>query len=143
MNIKVKKLSENAYLPRYIHKGDAGMDLASAQGLSLQPGQTRVVMTDLAFELPEGIELQVRSRSGMAAKHNVFVLNAPGTIDSGFRGNVGVILTNLSSHNFEVKIGDRIAQAVFSRFEHVSVLEYEEISDSERGTSGFGSSGVK
>jgi dUTP pyrophosphatase len=99
-------------------------------------------MTDLAFELPEGIELQVRSRSGMAAKHNVFVLNAPGTIDSGFRGNVGVILTNLGWSGFEVKIGDRIAQAVFSRFEHVSVLEYEEISDSERGTGGFGSSGV-
>ena len=142
MNIKVKKLSENASLPRYIHKGDAGMDLASAQDVNLLPGQTRVVMTDLAFELPEGMELQVRSRSGMAAKHNVFVLNAPGTVDSGFRGNVGVILTNLGSRIFEIKIGDRVAQAVFSKYEHVRVYEYEEISNSERGTGGFGSSGI-
>jgi dUTP pyrophosphatase len=142
MNIKVKKLSENASLPRYIHKGDAGADLSSAQDVTIMPGQTAVVMTDLAFELPEGMELQVRSRSGMAAKHNVFVLNAPGTVDSGFRGNVGVVLTNLGSRIFEIKIGDRVAQAVFSKYEHVRVFEYEEIDDSERGSGGFGSSGI-
>jgi dUTP pyrophosphatase len=142
LHIKVKKLSENAHLPRYIHLGDAGADLASAQNVKILPDQTVVVMTDLAFELPEGIELQVRSRSGMAAKHGVFVLNAPGTIDSGFKGNVGVILTNLGGRVFEIKIGDRIAQAVFSRYEHVSLQEGE-LSDSERGDKGWGSSGVK
>ena len=143
MDIKVKKLSENAKVPMYVHFGDAGADLSSAQDVTIMPGQTAVVMTDLSFELPDGIELQIRSRSGMAARHNVFVLNAPGTVDSSFTGNVGVVLTNLGTKVFDVKIGDRVAQAVLSRYE---VANFEEsvsiVKISSRGKDGFGSTGV-
>lgn len=141
MHIKVKRLSEDAHIPRYMSSGSAGMDLASIENVSIRSGETTVVKTGLAFELPQGIEIQIRSRSGLAAKKGVFVLNAPGTIDSDYRGEVMIILHNSGAYTFEVLKGDRIAQAVFSRFEHVSLHE-DDLNETERGSDGLGSTGL-
>ena len=141
MNIKVKKLDANAYLPRYMSLGAAGMDLASVENLTLLAGQRALVSTGLAFELPAGIEIQIRPRSGLAIKHGITVLNAPGTIDSDYRGLVKIVLYNTSHVSFVIKIGDRIAQAVFSKYEVAELVEGE-LNETERGSGGFGSTNV-
>jgi dUTP pyrophosphatase len=141
MDIKVKKLDKNAYLPRYMSLGAAGMDLASVENLTLLGGQRALVSTGLAFELPEGIEIQIRPRSGLAIKHGITVLNAPGTIDSDYRGLVKIVLFNTTHEAFEVKIGDRIAQAVFSKYEVAELVEGD-LNETERGSGGFGSTNV-
>jgi len=143
MNIKVQKTHPDAVLPRYLSKGAAGMDLVSVEDVDILTGQTAVVSTGLAFELHPGIELQVRSRSGLAAKYGVFVTNAPGTVDSDFRGTVKVILTNNGAYTFRVLKGDRIAQAVLAKYEVAELNEADELSKTERGEGGFGSTGVK
>lgn len=137
-----KKLNDLATLPRYANPGDAGMDLTSVENTWIRPGERVLVRTGLAVLLPPNHEAQVRPRSGLALKNGITVLNAPGTIDSGYRGEIGVILHNTSTTPFEVQVGTRIAQLVVAPVTTVSVLEVRELDDTERGTGGFGSSGT-
>ena len=116
MLVKIKKLRENAKLPEYAHPGDAGMDLFSAQEILINPGESALVATGIAIELPRGTEAQVRPRSGLALKHQITVLNTPGTIDEGYRGEIGVILINHGRQVFKVEEGMKIAQMVISMF---------------------------
>lgn len=130
-------------LPAYASPGSAGLDLRAAvdSDLILDPGGRTVVPTGLVLELPAGFEAQVRPRSGLALKHGVTVANAPGTIDSDYRGEVGVILINLGQEPFSICRGDRIAQLVLARVDRLSWVESETLSESERSGGGFGSTG--
>ncbi len=139
--LKVKRLSDAATLPRYAHPDDAGLDLFAAREVTIEPGQSQIVPTGLAIELPPGTEAQVRPRSGLASKHLVTVLNAPGTIDQGFRGELGVILINHGRSAYRVQQGDRVGQLVVQERLAVEVVEVEALSESRRGSRGFGSTG--
>ncbi len=143
MRVAIRRLpgGEGLQLPSYQTSGAAGMDVRAATEHELQPGETALVATGFALELPDGIEAQLRPRSGLALKHGLTLLNSPGTIDPDFRGEVHVILTNLGREPFVVKRGERIAQMVFARFERVEIAEQVELSASERGDGGFGSTG--
>src|SRR6202451_1381827 len=140
--MKIRRLREDAVIPRHAHgpEEDAGMDLHSVEAVTLLPGETKLVATGLAIELPAGYEAQVRPRSGLALKHAITVPNAPATIDPGYRGEIKVILLNLGRENYEIHSGDRIAQMVIARYEAIEWQEGE-LSASVRGTGGFGSSG--
>ena len=142
--IKFKKLHPDAIIPDYAHKGDAGMDLYSIQDDIIEPLTWKLIPTGLSCELPEGTEGQVRSKSGIALKNGVFVLNSPGTVDENYRGEIGVILYNLNTTSqFVIKKGQKIAQYVIANVEYVNALEVEEISSTtDRGEGGFGSSGL-
>lgn len=139
--INVEKLVPEATLPKYAHFGDAGMDVCSCEDAIIPARGRRLVKTGLKVALPDGFEMQVRPRSGLAIKHGISVLNTPGTIDSGYRGEVGVILVNHSDEDFEVKTGDRIAQLVVAPFVSVKVVEAAVNDVTERGEGGFGSTG--
>lgn len=141
MQLKVKRLVGDAILPRYAREGDAGLDLCASVTMVLAPGAAALVATGIAIELPPGTEGQVRPRSGLALKHAVTVLNTPGTIDEGYRGEVGVILINHGAQPFEVRPGMKIAQLVVAPRVSVDVVEVDALSDTERGSGGFGSSG--
>jgi len=141
MQLKVKRLSPSATLPAQAHPGDAGLDLYSAVDLDIEPGDARLVGTGLALELPPGTEAQVRPRSGLALKHSVTVLNTPGTIDEGYRGELGVILINHGRTVFAVRHGMKVAQLVVKPTLAVDVVTVETLSDTPRGSGGFGSSG--
>lgn len=142
MVVKVINRSGNA-LPAYETPLAAGMDVRAdmPESIILGPLERALVPTGLFVELPENFEMQVRPRSGLAAKHGVTVLNAPGTIDADYRGEIKVILVNLSNTAFEIKPGERIAQLVVARHERVEWQVAEELSDTERGNGGFGSTG--
>ena len=144
MKVKVINKSENS-LPQYATPLSAGMDVRAAneQPIKIDPLQRAIVPTGLFLEIPAGYEVQVRPRSGLAAKKGITVLNAPGTIDADYRGEVCVILVNLSSELFVVEKGERIAQLVLSRHECIEWDECRSLSESERGDGGFGSTGVK
>jgi dUTP pyrophosphatase len=142
MLLKVKKLTDRAVLPEYAHPGDAGLDLFSSDEIEIPAGEARLIGTGISVELPEGTEAQVRPRSGLAAKHLVTVLNSPGTIDEGYRGEVRVILMNHGKEPFLVKQGARIAQMVVKPVVCVAVREAPELSDTSRGAGGFGSTGL-
>lgn len=144
MKIKIKRLTETARLPEYATEGSAGMDLYAdcESPMEIVPGATSLVPTGIAIELPASYEAQVRSRSGLAAKNGIFALNAPGTIDSDYRGEVKVILSNFSQYPFTISRGDRVAQMVIARFETAQWLETHELAETERGAGGFGSTGV-
>lgn len=141
MKMKIKKLSDKAVLPSYSHPGDSGMDLVSNVELDIPPGHVRLVGTGISIELPPQTEAQVRPRSGLALKHQITVLNTPGTIDEGYRGEVGVILINHGTASFHVSIGMKIAQLVIKPTLRVELEESEELSDTSRGEGGFGSTG--
>jgi len=145
MKVKFKKLNEKALLPVQAHDGDAGFDLYACLDtklMILMSGERALIQCGFSMELPIGAEAQVRPRSGLAIKHGVTVLNSPGTIDAGYRGPVGVILANLGKDSFVVNHGDRIAQMVIAEVvQNVIFEEVGELSDSERGEGGFGSSG--
>ena len=141
MHLKVKRLTPDALLPHYAHPGDAGLDLFAGEPATLAPGDVRLVKTGIALELPAGTEAQVRPRSGLAAKHGVTVLNTPGTIDEGYRGEVGVILINHGRQPFVIEKGAKIAQLVVKPVLRVEVAEVEALSDTARGAGGFGSTG--
>ena len=141
MQLRVKRLSPSATLPSRAHPTDAGLDLHAAVDLSIPPGETRLVGTGLALELPSGSEAQVRPRSGLALTHNVTVLNTPGTIDEGYRGEVGVILINHGRRVFEVRSGMKVAQLVVQPTLDVDVVAVDSLSDTPRGDGGFGSTG--
>lgn len=128
-------------LPAYASAGAAGLDLRADEACSLAPGERRLVPTGLALELPEGHEGQVRPRSGLALRHGIGMVNAPGTVDHDYRGEVGVLLVNLGREPFEVQRGERIAQLVVAPVARVEVALVEELSETGRGTGGFGSTG--
>ncbi len=144
MKVKVINRSQNA-LPSYETTASAGMDVRAniTEDVVLQPLERKLIPTGLFLEIPQGYECQVRPRSGLALKSGITVLNSPGTIDADYRGEVGVILINLSNDEFCVKPGDRIAQLVFAQFVQAGWEETEELSESNRGAGGFGSTGVK
>ena len=143
MNLKFKKLDENAVTPSYATEGDAGLDLHALEATVIPAGERKLVKTGIAIQLREGTVGFVCSRSGLAYKKGVFVLNAPGVIDAGYRNDVGVILQNSGSEDFEIEAGDRIAQLVIQEFVSVKLVEVEELEDSVRGQGGFGSTGVR
>ena len=142
MEIEFKRLNEAAVLPSYAHEGDAGMDLCACEDVVLKAGARGMVRTGWSIALPAGTEGQVRPRSGLAFKHGVTVLNSPGTIDEGYRGEVGIILMNHGAEDFEITAGMRIAQLVVAPILRVGVVEVQELSDTQRGAGGFGSSGT-
>jgi dUTP pyrophosphatase len=140
--LKVKRLRPDAILPSYAHPGDAGLDLFAVTAAIIEPGESRLIPTGIAIELPPNTEAQVRPRSGLALKHSITVLNSPGTIDRGYRGEVGVILINHGRARFEVQPGMKIAQLVVASCLSVDVQEAAALDDSARGEGGFGSTGV-
>ena len=142
MKLFVKRLTDAATLPAYAHPGDAGLDLFAAVAVAIEPGETRLVGTGISIELPPNTEAQVRPRSGLALKHGITVLNTPGTIDHGYRGEVGVILINHGRARFDVHPGMKIAQMVIASCLTVTVEESAELSGTARGQGGFGSTGV-
>ena len=144
MKVKFKKLSKNIETPQYATEQSAGMDLRAVldEPVTLRSLERKVVMTDLSIALPRGFEAQVRPRSGLAAKHGITVLNTPGTIDADYRGNIGVILINLSTEPFTINNGDRIAQLVVSKYERVEWVEVDDLDETDRGSGGFGSTGL-
>ena len=142
MTLRVKRINPDAALPAYQREDDAGMDLRSVDELSVPPRGRALVRTGLVMALPPGYEAQVRPRSGLALKSGITVLNTPGTIDSGYRGEVGVILFNTTDEPFAVRKGDRIAQLVVAAVVEAQVAEVAELGETERGAGGFGSTGV-
>ncbi|SCY97271.1 dUTP diphosphatase [Flavobacterium caeni] len=144
MTIKIVNQSQHA-LPHYETDASAGMDLRANLDapVTLQPLGRAIIKTGLFIELPVGYEAQVRPRSGLAAKKGITVLNSPGTVDADYRGEIGVILVNLSNEAFVVENGERIAQLVIAKHERAEWLSVEELSETVRGAGGFGSTGVK
>jgi dUTP pyrophosphatase len=143
--MKIKIINKSRHeLPHYETIASAGMDLRASltESRILKPLERTIVGTGLFIELPIGTEAQVRPRSGLAAKKGITVLNAPGTIDADYRGEIGVILINLSNEDFIINNGERIAQIVIAKHERVAWEETEELSDTDRGEGGFGSTGV-
>ena len=140
MNINVVNKSENP-LPKYARDGDAGMDICASEDVQIKAFSWTTIPTGIYLEIPEGYECQIRSRSGLAAKFGIFVLNSPGTIDSGYRGEVKIILKNEDHRPYEVKKGDRIAQMVFAPVTNAILTEVAELSDTDRGEGGLGSTG--
>ena len=144
INIKLTRLphGERLPFPAYATEGAAGLDIVTAQDLTLKPGERMAVPTGFAIEIPPGYEVQVRPRSGLALKHGITCLNTPGTIDSDYRGEVKVILANLGQEIFSVGRGERIAQLVPAPVLRATFEEVSQLSESERGSGGFGSTGT-
>jgi dUTP pyrophosphatase len=147
VTLRVKRLDGNKdiAMPSYETEGASGLDLRAAvdRELTLHPGDIRLVPTGLAISLPPGYEAQIRPRSGLALKHGVGMVNSPGTIDSDYRGEIGLVLINWGDAPFVIKRGDRIAQMVIARVSRARVLEVDRLETTERGEGGFGHSGVK
>jgi dUTP pyrophosphatase len=141
MKLKIRKINESAITPSYAHEGDAGMDLCSIDEVEIAAGETALIHTGITIELPQGTEAQIRPRSGLAIKHSITVLNTPGTIDEGYRGEIGVILINHGKKNFKVIKGMKIAQMVVKPVFHAQIEEVDELTKTSRGQGGFGSTG--
>ncbi|WP_448269609.1 dUTP diphosphatase [Nostoc sp. DSM 114159] len=140
--LKVKLLGDKARLPEYAHEGDAGLDLFSTVETVIQPGESSLIPVGIIIQLPSRTEAQIRPRSGLALKHQITVLNSPGTIDEGYRGEIGVILINHGKLPFTIEIGMRIAQMVIKPVLSVSIKAIEELDITSRGSGGFGSTGT-
>lgn len=146
MNMKVKVINRSHHpLPEYATTASAGLDLRANldSPVTLQPLERKLIPTGLYIALPEGCEAQIRPRSGLALKHGISLLNTPGTIDADYRGEIGVILVNISNEPFEVRDGERIAQMVIARYEQVELEPAESLDATERGAGGFGHTGRK
>ena len=141
MTLRFKRIHPDAVLPAYAHPSDAGMDVRSVSDIVVPRGGRALVPTGLVAIIPPMYEIQVRPRSGLALKHGVTVLNTPGTIDSGYRGEIGVILVNFGDRDFPVAKGDKVAQLVFAPVVQPEVIETDTIDDTDRGAGGFGSTG--
>jgi dUTP pyrophosphatase len=142
MELPVRRLSEDAVLPSRAHDGDAGLDLCAVEAATIGPGERAMVATGIAVEIPAGHAGLVLPRSGLAARHGIALVNAPGLIDSGYRGEVKVLLLNTDrSESFEIAIGDRIAQLLVTPFTAAQPVAVGELAASARGNGGFGSSG--
>jgi len=143
MVVRFQRTNPAATLPQYAHPGDAGMDLCSCEACEIAPGATRLVHTGLVMELPPGTEAQVRPRSGLALKHGITLLNTPGTIDQGYRGEIGIIMINHGRETFHITSGMRIAQMVIAPVLRATVEEVADVSATARGSGGFGSTGTR
>ena len=141
LKIKFKKLNKNAIVPTYAKYGDCACDLYSVEDVTINPMERKLIDTGIAIELPDGFEAQIRPRSGNAWKKGLTVLNTPGTIDFGWRGSLKVILINFSKDKTAIKVGDRIAQMKFSPVYKGNFIEVNELSETERGVNGIGSTG--
>lgn len=143
IGVRIKRLphGQDLHLPTYATDGAAGMDVVAAEAVTLQPGQRHAVATGLAVAIPDGYEIQVRPRSGLALKHGISVPNTPGTIDSDYRGELKVIMINHGTDDFPIARGDRIAQLVLAPVTQAEWDEVEELDDTARGSGGFGSTG--
>ena len=144
MHIEIKTLKEHAILPKYQTNGAAGADIHACldKSITLQPMERRIVPTGLAMAIPEGYEVQIRARSGMSIKHGITMVNGIGTIDADYRGEVGVLVINLGQKAFTIEPGMRIAQMVVARYDRAEWDEVSELSKTERGVGGYGSSGT-
>ena len=154
VTLKIKKLNDRAVIPQYQHEGDAGFDFTAivdyrdamgeySETVTVSPGEKYIVSTGLSMAIPKGYELQVRPRSGLAYKHGITVINSPGTVDSGYNGEIKVILLNTGSNPFDMSTGDRIAQGVINKLPSVEIREVNVLPDTSRGAGGFGSTGAK
>ncbi|MCX6161037.1 MAG: dUTP diphosphatase [Ignavibacteriae bacterium] len=149
MNIRIKftkyNPEEEVFIPKYATNGSAGMDLCSSsrETVDINPGEIKLVNTNLILEIPAELEGQVRPRSGLALKHGITVLNSPGTIDSDYRGEVKVLLINHGKHTFRISCGDRIAQLIIAKHERADLYVSDNLAETERGTGGYGSTGTK
>ncbi|MBU4348252.1 dUTP diphosphatase [Patescibacteria group bacterium] len=142
MKIKIQKINEEAIIPFYAHKGDAGMDIFSIEEKIIKPKERVLISTGLKFEIPIGYEMQIRPKSGLALNYGITVLNTPGTIDAGYRGELKVILFNSSREDYLVSKGTKVAQAIIAKVEEAEIEEVEDICESSRGDGGFGSTGL-
>ena len=142
--ILIKRLSKAVSLPKYETSGSSGMDLAAniESSINIGPGKISIIPTGLALSIPKGFEVQIRPRSGLAAKNKISVLNTPGTIDADYRGEIKVILVNLGHESFKVEKGLRVAQMVVCPVEQVQLIEVSDLSETQRGKGGFGSTGT-
>jgi dUTP pyrophosphatase len=145
IKILIKRLSKEVSLPKYETSGSSGMDLAAniSDYINIDPGKTAIIPTGLALSIPKGFEVQIRPRSGLAAKQKISVLNTPGTIDADYRGEIKVILINLGQDSFKVEKGLRIAQMVVCPVVQAKLKEVNDLNETERGEGGFGSTGTK
>lgn len=139
--LKIKKLVPDAIIPTRAYPGDAGLDLFSIETVTLQPGEVRAVKTGIAIQLEPGTEAQIRPRSGLALKHKITVYNSPGTVDSGFRAQLCVILYNGNDYTYQIQKYDKIAQMVIASYLTPDLVEVSDLDETERGEKGFGSSG--
>ena len=143
IELKIKLLDADVTLPRYQHEGDAGLDLASRVDLVLEAGERATIPTGIAVAIPAGHAGFVLPRSGLAARHGIALVNSPGLIDSGYRGEVAVVIINTDKHEaFHIKRGDRIAQLVLQQVVEATTIEVEELDETSRGSGGFGSTGT-
>lgn len=143
MQVQMTRIHPDAILPHYVHPGDSGMDVYSVEDLTIAPGDTAFVHTGLQIAVPEGYEAQMRPKSGLALKHSVTLLNSPGTVDSGYRGELCVIVINHGREPFHVKKHTKIAQMVICPVVRAEIIEVERLDDTTRGAGGFGSTGLK
>lgn len=144
VTVKIQLLNEDAEMPTLAHEGDAGFDVRAMESVEIAPGGTVLVGTGIVMEIPRGYEAQMRPRSGMAYKRGISLANTPGTIDSGYRGEVKAALHNISVDEMAyVEKGERIAQIVINKLPEVKLVEADELSDTSRGDGGFGSTGSK
>ena len=141
MNIELVKLDPAAIVPYYAHAGDAGLDLFSIDNTEILPGEAKLIKTGIAIALPPHTEGQIRPRSGLALKHSITVLNSPGTIDAGYRGEIGIILINHGKNPFQVTSGMKIAQMVIAFTIRAKLTVVEQLHETSRDTDGFGSTG--
>ncbi len=142
MKLLVEKINEKAIIPFQAHEGDAGMDLFSIEEAILKPMERKLIHTGIKIQLPKNTEAQIRPRSGLALKNGITVLNTPGTIDEGYRGEIGIILINLGDTEFKIEEGMKIAQMVIKPILTLDVEEVIELTETSRGQGGFGSTGV-
>ncbi|MEL6353869.1 MAG: dUTP diphosphatase [Cyanobacteria bacterium J06627_28] len=142
VKVKIVRLVESAQMPRYEHEDDSGLDLFAIAPHTLHPGKTALIPTGIAIELPIGTEAQIRPRSGLALKHAITLVNTPGTIDAGYRGEIGIIMINHGQQPFEILPGMKIAQMVIAPVLKAHLKEVKMLSDSVRGDGGFGSTGM-
>lgn len=142
IKVKIKKIKDNAAIPKYAHEGDAGVDLYSTEEYTLKPGERTLVSTGIKIALPLGYEAQVRPKSGLAANHGISLVNSPGTIDSSYRGEVQIVTINHGQEEFKIEAGKKIAQMIFKKVEQAEFEEVNELEETKRGEGGFGSTGL-
>jgi dUTP pyrophosphatase len=140
--VRVKRLNEEAKLPKKALPGDAGYDVFTNEQVALQPGERKLIGTGIKIAVPQGYEAQVRPKSGLAINYGITVLNTPGTIDPNYRGELKVILINLSDKEVKIEKGQKIAQIIFNKVETPEIIEVDELDETERNEKGFGSTGL-
>ncbi|HIH09155.1 MAG TPA: dUTP diphosphatase [Candidatus Diapherotrites archaeon] len=142
MKVSIRILSEDARMPKLEHEGDAGFDLYSTEDAILKPMQRKLIPTGISMAIEKGYEAQIRPKSGLAIEHGITLLNTPGTIDAGYRGEIKVIVINLGEKEYRIEKGKKICQVVFNKIEHPEIIEVQELEASSRGKGGFGSTGL-